>query len=77
MLEGAGRFGGRARGGGALVAALLAVVALAFATTARADDVTTPNDPGFAPCESQTLPSNLSSGCHSEQWNLFGALTTP
>src|SRR5436309_3008475 len=77
MLEAGGGFGGWMRREGALV---VAVVALAFATTAtvaRADDATTPNDPGFAPCESQTLPSNLTSGCHNEQWNLFGALTTP
>jgi hypothetical protein len=54
------------------VAAVLAVL-VASVGIARADDVTMPNDPGFAPCESQSL----NAGCHSEQWNLFGQLTTP
>jgi hypothetical protein len=41
---------------------------------ARADDATMPNDPGFAPCESQ----NPVTGCkNNEQWNLFGPLTAP
>ena len=55
----------------ALVAALAAV---SVAVTARADDATMPNDPGFAPCESQ----NPLTGCkNNEQWNLFGPLTAP
>jgi hypothetical protein len=48
--------------------------ALAAAGLARADDATMPNDPGFAPCESQ----NPVTGCkNNEQWNLFGPLTAP
>src|SRR5438270_9531364 len=73
MLEAAGEVGGRVRRSGALVAVLALAALAAAATGARADDATMPNDPGFAPCESQALTA----GCHSEQWNLFGQLTTP
>jgi hypothetical protein len=73
MLEAAGEVGGRVRRWGALVAVLALTVLAVAATGARAADPTMPNDPDFAPCESQALTAQ----CHSEQWNLFGALTAP
>jgi hypothetical protein len=36
---------------------------------------TTPNDPNFDPCEHQSTTSDIQSGCHDEQWNLYGALS--
>src|SRR5436305_9207109 len=57
---------------------VLALLALAFAIAgatgaAYAGDPTAPNDPDFAPRESQPATS----GCTDEQWNLYGRLTTP
>src|SRR5437588_374511 len=62
----------------ALVLALLAFGSYALAApAARADTQSFPNDPEFAPCESQTTPQDVTSGCNNnEQWNLFGALST-
>src|SRR4051795_3877697 len=50
------------------------VCALALVAGARAADVTQPNDPDFASCESQDPVT----GCkNDEQWNLYGPLTAP
>ena len=59
--------------------ALLALVIylLAFAPAAPAASQSFPNDPDFAPCESQTTLADAQSGCNdNEQFNLYGALST-
>ena len=70
----------RARAAVALfVPAAIAALALGLTSSgpARADTQAFPNDPSFAPCESQTTASDIQSGCNNnEQWNLYGALGT-
>ena len=59
--------------------ALITALALALAghSPVRADSQSTPTDPDFAPCESQTTTADITSQCNNnEQWNLYGALST-
>jgi hypothetical protein len=61
---------------GLIGAAAIALLLVALSGPARAD-TGFPNDPDFAPCESQTTAADIQSGCNNnEQWNLYGALSS-
>src|SRR5438270_5843287 len=77
--QGGARWRARFAALGALIASVCATLTLlpACSGPAQAAGQSFPNDPEFAPCESQTTAQDVQSGCNNnEQWNLYGQLTS-